>query len=471
MSTPAQGAVGAETMTAVDPVAILYTNYRGETAVRRIMPCYHPDGHDALWFGKTWWHPEPQWLLSAVDCENEHWITRPDSGLARRDFAVADIKAWGQAAVDAALATPRTDSDETTADEGTEWFWRIVDANGLGNVPSDETEALRLLCTKAARYDEMRASPAPSSPGVPDSVRALSEAASPDWDTNEATPYILGPPIDGEIDRFEVIARGPHGHAKSGDAIRKWQANRMFAVAAVNFVRTLIAAQPAGQAGDAGARIAEIVNRWHDWIVSASADMDQPEGSSGSRQTMEDDRDFLLRALPAQKPAPNSTRTGAAETEDALASAIEERWTALIGLAYEGGWVGWKRRDLCREFAKAALAARPEAPSDAGWSREDLEAFVAREWPEGRSAGAAARELVRALGARGLAPTLQRLLTDLLGQINFASTDRAQILADFANAAPEAARMAKIDSFERWNPRVFDPTPPTDPAPSGQAEG
>ncbi|MCP1545362.1 hypothetical protein [Methylorubrum extorquens] len=127
--------------------------------------------------------------------------------------------------------------------------------------------------------------------------------------------------------------------------------------------------------------------------------------------------------------------------------------------------------DCFREAWAAALAARPEAPSDAGWSREDLEAFVAREWPEGRSAGAAARELVRALGVRGLAPTLQRLLTDLLGQINFASTDRAQILADFANAAPEAARMAKIDSFERWNPRVFDPTPPSDPAPSGQAEG
>src|SRR4051812_11181069 len=29
--------------------------------------------------------------------------------------------------------------------EGTEWFWRIVDAHGLADVPSDEGEALRLI--------------------------------------------------------------------------------------------------------------------------------------------------------------------------------------------------------------------------------------------------------------------------------------------------------------------------------------
>lgn len=225
-----------------------------------------------------------------------------------------------------------------------------------------------------------------------------------------------------------------------------------------------------------------------------------------------------LRVLRARlgKPSPNSTRTGATETEGCpigyppgecewpvcgcariVTAATRQPWPAgddvaarllidAVGCedlaprasierrfreAFAEAAISYRQGAKCIRELEAALAARPEAPSDAGWSREDLEAFVAREWPEGRSAGAAARELVRALGVRGLAPTLQRLLTDLLGQINFASTDRAQILADFANAAPEAARMAKIDSFERWNPRVFDPTPPSDPAPSGQAEG
>jgi hypothetical protein len=311
--------------------------------------------------------------------------------------------------------------------------------------------------------------------------------------------------------------------------------------AAIEHLSAAIAAQPAGQAGDAGAnpvraaleasmearganrqqaffreaaaRIApnstrtsviapgpyedatefvqEIFN-----IARARANMD-PEVSH-LLQSMEDQRAFcLMKASEGQEDknevspehyagqalawkdavrmlrnAPNSTRTGAGEELNRRAAEMIQQCFARAEMPEEIS-KGTLRAAafLIGDLEAVIYAARPEAPSDAGWSREDLEAFVAREWPEGRSAGAAARELVRALGVRGLAPTLQRLLTDLLGQINFASTDRAQILADFANAAPEAARMAKIDSFERWNPRVFDPTPPSDPAPSGQAEG
>jgi hypothetical protein len=52
-----------------------------------------------MWFGATEWHPKPQWFLHAVDVEKGE----------ARDFAMADIKAWGQAAVDAALSSPLTD--------------------------------------------------------------------------------------------------------------------------------------------------------------------------------------------------------------------------------------------------------------------------------------------------------------------------------------------------------------------------
>jgi hypothetical protein len=40
-------------------VIIRYTNYRGETADRRIVPI-------CIRYGSTQWHPEPQWLLEAL---------------------------------------------------------------------------------------------------------------------------------------------------------------------------------------------------------------------------------------------------------------------------------------------------------------------------------------------------------------------------------------------------------------------
>ena len=58
-------------------VRILYTNYRGETTLRTIVP-------DKIHFGKTEWHPEPQWLLEAHDVEKG----------ANRSFAMKDIGAW-----------------------------------------------------------------------------------------------------------------------------------------------------------------------------------------------------------------------------------------------------------------------------------------------------------------------------------------------------------------------------------------
>lgn len=55
-------------------VVLTYTNYRGETADRKIIP-------SEVWFGSTEWHPEPQWLLRAYDCEKK----------ADRDFALKDF--------------------------------------------------------------------------------------------------------------------------------------------------------------------------------------------------------------------------------------------------------------------------------------------------------------------------------------------------------------------------------------------
>jgi predicted DNA-binding transcriptional regulator YafY len=61
-------------------VKILYTNYRGETSRRVILP-------EKIWFGSTEWHPEAQWLLDAHDVEK----------YAIRNFAMKDIKEWSDA--------------------------------------------------------------------------------------------------------------------------------------------------------------------------------------------------------------------------------------------------------------------------------------------------------------------------------------------------------------------------------------
>lgn len=63
-------------------VSILYTNWRGETAVRRIVPA-------SIGIRYNQWHTEPQWLLWARDVEKD----------AFRDFAMSGILAWGDEAI------------------------------------------------------------------------------------------------------------------------------------------------------------------------------------------------------------------------------------------------------------------------------------------------------------------------------------------------------------------------------------
>ncbi|HSX41972.1 MAG TPA: hypothetical protein VLE93_01330 [Candidatus Saccharimonadales bacterium] len=58
-------------------VEITYSNYRGETGTRQIIP-------KKIWFGATEYHPDEQWLLDAFD------VTKK----ADRTFALKDITSW-----------------------------------------------------------------------------------------------------------------------------------------------------------------------------------------------------------------------------------------------------------------------------------------------------------------------------------------------------------------------------------------
>lgn len=58
-------------------VIINYTNWKGVTGLRKIIPI-------EIFFGSTEWHKEEQWLLRAYDVDKD----------AERSFAVKDIKSW-----------------------------------------------------------------------------------------------------------------------------------------------------------------------------------------------------------------------------------------------------------------------------------------------------------------------------------------------------------------------------------------
>jgi predicted DNA-binding transcriptional regulator YafY len=70
--TPTASAVPTDSE--AQAVTIRYRNYRGETTIRHIQPSH-------IWFGSTSWHPEPQWVLEAIDLEKG----------AERSFAMSDI--------------------------------------------------------------------------------------------------------------------------------------------------------------------------------------------------------------------------------------------------------------------------------------------------------------------------------------------------------------------------------------------
>jgi hypothetical protein len=56
-------------------LTMVYKNYRGEVAVRRVLP-------KCIWFGQTEHHLQPQWLMNAVDVERG----------VERTFAMQDIQ-------------------------------------------------------------------------------------------------------------------------------------------------------------------------------------------------------------------------------------------------------------------------------------------------------------------------------------------------------------------------------------------
>ena len=70
-------------------VYILYTNYKGETQTRHVVP-------KAMLFTSTSWHPEDQWCLLAYDLDKEQ----------DRFFTLKDVHKWWTTNKDAELNEP-----------------------------------------------------------------------------------------------------------------------------------------------------------------------------------------------------------------------------------------------------------------------------------------------------------------------------------------------------------------------------
>ena len=64
-------------MDARKAVTIVYTNYKGVTTARKIIP-------KEIVFAHNEWHPSDQWLLIAYDIDKQ----------ANRSFAMKDIHSW-----------------------------------------------------------------------------------------------------------------------------------------------------------------------------------------------------------------------------------------------------------------------------------------------------------------------------------------------------------------------------------------
>lgn len=98
-------------MTDPREISMVYTNYKGETSTRRIVP-------GNIYWGKTKWHPEDQWLMKAFDLDK--WESR--------DFVLKDCL----------FSTPNAETAAAISDSRDGVVVRAVSADDLfADCPAD----------------------------------------------------------------------------------------------------------------------------------------------------------------------------------------------------------------------------------------------------------------------------------------------------------------------------------------------
>ncbi|UGB26397.1 hypothetical protein LPC10_01915 [Methylorubrum sp. B1-46] len=394
------------------------------------------------------------------------------------EFVEALVNAYRHG--DLATPAPRTDGGMTAGEDHAWTFERTrtyllaelerlrADLHTIGeDLTGEQGKAaswLDVATGRVANVSSVLASATPAQPAgaVPDGLRALSEAATKgEWYTEsekcdgsygsgedcgegylaysiltDAEPRYGNPGVIAETSNSTL---GVIHEEADEDGFTAWdetaRANTAFIVAAVNFVRTLLASHPAGQSAGSGAETDALVDRfsaalkvklraaeakygwkngwlksdwqvecqngllrhvgkgdpldvaayaafcWHHGWPSASRrstdlvtgaviptagaiaayETRYPDGSLSetSDNTIEAWNRVAAAVCLAEKPAPDSTSTGAAET---VAVPVEP----TPGMV-EAGYRNSKGSGNIKGVYSAMLAARPEAPSDAGW--------------------------------------------------------------------------------------------------------
>lgn len=406
-----------------EPITILYENWRGETALRHIIVGGEDDDRSALWFGLNEWHRVPQYLLSAWDVEKG----------AYRDFALSGIKAWGQAAVDAALAAAPSspgvpDSVRARLQQAIDDFEsEHADAHGVGERPdlwdevvevpisdvrevvkaiptlpsgqSAERRPLRLAVTEewlrregeadAVAECEAGATASPNTRGADATVpphiivmaRAMADGRAPAWEKmrygscvpqQHSRSYwvVLAQDAEAALDTHPAGQSVPDSVRALSEAATKgeWLFERagtfcgLYSNDAIGsvigrFAGLTCAPKPAAEQDANAALAAFAVNRLREEIATHPAGQSTGQGADDGPI---DDVDAWSRHWSARrKPAPDSTRTGAVGT---AAEAFLER---------HQGWMTKAEWSAAKQDLVALLAARPAAPEAQGvWSED-----------------------------------------------------------------------------------------------------
>ncbi|MBA9071831.1 hypothetical protein FHR71_005623, partial [Methylobacterium sp. RAS18] len=214
---------------------------------------------------------------------------------------------------------------------------------------------------------------------VPDSVRALSEAATRGaWVFERMHDDFVGVYSDDRTG--SVIANFAGFHAAPRPKAEQ-DANARFAAEAVNYVRTLLSAHPAGQSTGKGAQKASDNLRpdWHRAMFPNDAAPEQGAGCPVCGSTPENLNEFggwcegvltsqgdhtgicAKHGEPARLPTPDSTCTGAVAAEEANAVFDPARTSSDPYDDRPGPWYDMKKvREIEAATGIAFAAVRPE---------------------------------------------------------------------------------------------------------------
>lgn len=109
-------------------IELVYRNHRGEVRTRRIWPL-------GVYFGSTQWHPERQWLMNAIDLEDDRTVKQ----FALKDFLGAssdqvDLSGLRYVVYDEERSVLAAFRDEQEA----RVFWAPIKNSGFKTLPGGE---------------------------------------------------------------------------------------------------------------------------------------------------------------------------------------------------------------------------------------------------------------------------------------------------------------------------------------------